>query len=356
MKHTAADFLVREDICVPLREPESDTEGRFTYLQLRKCGLTTFEAIAKVASHFNLRNDRVLYAGLKDEDGITEQLVALDQVVPAEAVAKFNDMHQRNADAFITLRLHGVGDEPLRIGGLTGNSFRIRVRNLSPEAAHRLAAAERYTFYFFNYYDRQRFGVPNAPKTTHLIGHALLEGNYAVAMSLLREARTPESQKALNYVGPPEEFFASIDDRITNFYKSSHSSYVWNQRLREEINGHRLPDTYEDSEDGIEFLFSRRQAEVVRLLAQRPMIEYTKHYGGDRSSAAVGLRSTAVQVQIHCSGAGRDDAHSSRHWCDLSFFLPSGSYATMCVRQLVNVMELPIMLRPTIDSAAAAVL
>jgi tRNA pseudouridine13 synthase len=353
VKHTPAEFLVRESPFVSLPGLETKAEARFTYLELTKSGLTTFEAVAVVAHHFDLPRERILFAGLKDEDGITEQLIALECHVTSAAVAEFNATHEPSRQASISLRRYGAGDEPLRTGGLTGNSFRIRIRNLSHEAVARLTAVRRYDFHFLNYYDRQRFGLPNAPKTTHLIGKALLDCDYSAALSVLQAACTPESASALRHTGPPEEFFASMDTRVTSFYKSSYSSFVWNGRLRDLIADLCLSETYEDSQDGIDFLFSRRHAEVLAVLARQPAIEYTKHYGDGVARVDDGLRSTVVQVQVHCHGAGSDEAHTARYRCDLSFFLPSGAYATMCVQQLVNALDLAAPMPRSMSSGSA---
>ena len=180
--------------------------------------------------------------------------------------------------------------------------------------------------------------MPNAPKTTHLIGQALVNGNYAAALTLLHAAGTPESLSAVDHAGSPESFFASLGGRVTSFYKSSHFSYIWNSRLRALVGDVCPTSSYEDSQDGIDFLFSRRHADVLAVLARRPAIEYTKSYveGGPDDK---GLRSTVVQAQVHSHGGEHDDAYPSRYRCDVSFFLPSGAYATMLVRQLVNVID-----------------
>lgn len=339
-KHTPADFLVRESLLIPLSE--SDDAGRYTYLELRKSGLTTFEAAALVAEHLGLAQTDVQFAGLKDEDGISEQLIAVNGAVEPAALDRFNAENRLDARRFVRLRRHGTGDEPLRTGGLTGNSFRLRVRNLSEGVAARLAATRRYDFHFLNYYDVQRFGVAGAPKTTHLLGQALLSGSHAAALDILRAAGTPESAAAQDHAGPPEEFFESLNPRVVGFFKSAYASSVWNDELRGLIASTcSTTDTYEQSVDGIPFLFCRRQADVRTLLARHPMLKYVKYYD-DAPGGQVGLRGTVVQVQIHCHDMGPDDAYPGGYQCELSFFLPSGAYATTCVRQLANTLDLDL--------------
>ena len=48
-----------------------------------------------MARHFDLATDRVLFAGLKDEDGITEQLIALDGQLSHAAINGFNAAHSQ---------------------------------------------------------------------------------------------------------------------------------------------------------------------------------------------------------------------------------------------------------------------
>src|SRR4051794_9492200 len=108
IKHTPAEFLVRECLFVPLCDPEA--QSRFTYLELRKSGLTTFEAVASVAHHFGLLAGQVMFAGLKDEDGITEQLIAVEGQLSTAAITAFNVAHARHSTASIMLRRYGNGD------------------------------------------------------------------------------------------------------------------------------------------------------------------------------------------------------------------------------------------------------
>jgi tRNA pseudouridine13 synthase len=76
-------------------------------------------------------------------------------------------------------------NEPLRLGQLQGNLFRIVLRCLQPseEALIRNALIDLQTYGFINYFGLQRFGSGQTP--THHIGIALLQGNWRKALDLI---------------------------------------------------------------------------------------------------------------------------------------------------------------------------
>jgi tRNA pseudouridine13 synthase len=69
------DFIVNEVFLEP-RFFDKD-KSQFTYIWMEKRGLTTFDALDKIRGYFNLNHEDLSYQGLKDEDGITRQLVSV---------------------------------------------------------------------------------------------------------------------------------------------------------------------------------------------------------------------------------------------------------------------------------------
>src|SRR6266545_2818525 len=163
LKWRPEDFLVVESMALRLRH---DGRGGYQYLRLRKRGHSTFAAVATVAAFANLPPREVSYAGLKDEDAVTDQYLS----VPAcEAGYPVDDFNRTYADdpAYLHLAVYGHGNEPLRVG-------------------------RRHNHLFLNYYDTQRFGVPGGPRLTHRIGAHLSAGNPVAALSLLIQSRAAE--------------------------------------------------------------------------------------------------------------------------------------------------------------------
>src|SRR6266511_1372645 len=74
LKWRPEDFLVVESMALRLRH---DGRGGYQYLRLRKRGHSTFAAVATVAAFANLPPREVSYAGLKDEDAVTDQYLSV---------------------------------------------------------------------------------------------------------------------------------------------------------------------------------------------------------------------------------------------------------------------------------------
>ena len=78
LKETPSDFLVSESITLQsaaavVQSRSEKRDDKYAYFKLRKRGLTTFQAISTIADHLNIDTSGVTFAGLKDEDGVTEQ-------------------------------------------------------------------------------------------------------------------------------------------------------------------------------------------------------------------------------------------------------------------------------------------
>src|ERR1051325_5838015 len=154
LKGRPADFFVRENSLVSLAQEDQAT---FRYFLLRKCGFTTMEAITQIAKAAGIPAAAISYSGLKDEDAITEQLVAL----PIGANPSFilhGECASRHADRWLHLHHYGYGLSPLQIVHLAGNTFHVVMRALTETAAAALKLRRSINLVFLNYYDLQRFG------------------------------------------------------------------------------------------------------------------------------------------------------------------------------------------------------
>jgi tRNA pseudouridine13 synthase len=338
LKTIPADFCVSESLF--LRCSTQGGARRFTYLRLRKSGFTTFEAVRRIGEHLGIDRDRIGFAGLKDEDGITEQFIGIEGPCSADSIERFNTAH-RLGDVFIELMWWGVGDEPVQIGALEGNSFRIVVRAMAPELAERFAVGRSYDFWFLNYFDTQRFGMPDKPKLSHLVGRALIEGDHEQAIRLIARAQTPESAGLDGYAGTAEEYLRTVNGGALAFYQCAWGSHEWNAKLAELVEQvstapRRLLD------DGLPFTFSRSQGEVLDVLRRSPSAPYARfRYSSEKGTILrdTSTRPCVVQARIRCTAKGMDELHGGASLCEFAFFLLSGCYATMCMRQFLASFE-----------------
>jgi len=333
LKDRPADFVVRESLVVPL---DGDQSREQQYLVLRKSGFTTMEAIRVIAGKAGVSTRDITYGGLKDEDGITEQLVA----VPPGVLANWSDagpwVLEDGVDRWLRLNHYGYGEQPLQIGRLQGNGFELVVRNLDPEQAERLADQRKVNLFFLNYHDVQRFGVPGGPKRTHEAGAAMLTGDWDRALETLIALRAPESPLAEAWQGGAEDFFRDLDPRNASFYLAAHASAGWNAALGDVVR-RVCGDAVRVELEGLAFDYLTSIDHILEVLAdtrELPRAKYT--FDDGKIEERTSPRPTVVQTVVSISRAEPDDHREGRSKVGLNFFLPSGCYATAAVRQLLT--------------------
>ena len=147
LKEEARDFIVEE---LPLYEPSG--EGEHTFFEVRKEGLSTFQAVRTIAQALGVPPRRIGYAGLKDAQAITRQVLSVEGIPPSAVLAL-----DLPAIRVLWARRHR---NKLKIGHLRGNRFTIRVRGVdeSALAASRAIVAVLRRRGVPNRYGKQRFG------------------------------------------------------------------------------------------------------------------------------------------------------------------------------------------------------
>jgi tRNA pseudouridine13 synthase len=332
LKCVPDDFVVREVLATPLG---TQSNSMYRWILLRKQGYTTVEAVDLIARELMVATNALTYAGRKDEDGITEQLIALSTDVVDHRLDGRHWSLGVTAKKWIELRPYGFGPEPMAIGKLAGNAFRVTVRNLSASTVAALATEREVNMFTLNYYDSQRFGVPNGPKRTHIVGAALLAGEWWDALKLLQNLGTPESTAALTWRGQAKDFFIGLDERVVSFFLSAQASAVWNDVIDKCIA--QTPHIVREV-DGLKYRYALSQADVLQLLLARPQIEYARYAfaEGEVITDRPSQRPSVVQSAMRVCEHGPDERHLGRHKVTLEFFLRSGSYATSAIRQLLT--------------------
>lgn len=234
LKNLREDFIVNECISLPIFENDIQ---KYTYVHLNKSGYTTFQAIDILSSFFSLKVSDFGYAGLKDEDGITEQTISIRGIYDEKVINYFNQTFNSdsNKSNFIKLSLRGFGEKPIKIGSLHGNAFNLTVRNIDRDIVNQIFINKKVNLLFINYYDIQRFGIPDEKKVSHIIGEHLINRNYEHAFNLLQQNGTPEGIAARSYNGDAKGFFEELDINKKCFYKSSYSSFLWNQSISNDL-------------------------------------------------------------------------------------------------------------------------
>ncbi len=330
LKKIPSDFLVEEISGFYAAAQEQPV----WHFQLRKEGMTTTEAVTNVARILNVPEKDIGYAGLKDQDGITNQRISI-QILSHVDVTAVNSCFDATSGKWLSLHELGGFTEKITIGRLVGNSFRVVIRNLHHKVADGLAKKGLFNNAFINYYDTQRFGVPGGPSTTHLIGQAVLNEDWQTALSLVGASCSPEGAAAKAWQGDPADFFQQLDPRRLSFYYASYGSYQWNKRVEEAFL--RYGEGIRVTRSSIHYTLPCFYSDVLTLASVTPTTSLTRFevIDGERIEKC-SQRQTVIHTAVKVMESGDDPLFPGRSSLTVEFLLPSGCYATMAVCQLIH--------------------
>ncbi len=327
IKTKNSDFLVTE---VPLLPDIGSSPQKYTYLWLKKSNYTTFEALEKIKAFYNLDFSDVCAEGLKDEDGITEQIISVNKKITKKSVNDFNLTHA-GEETFISFeRIIGYGAEPVTAKALHGNTFRVIVRNLTEEEARLILdyVKSNKFFSFVNYYDNQRFGLPGGPYLTHLIGKAICEEKWDEAFELMKKSgnEIPEGKTG-------KAAFETINPGRVKFYISAYNSYLWNKAVSDYLGTDFKSQLHDFPNVGELNLPLSAQAVPTGIFTVPGY-----HFDLETFSAVESDfgRNIILPTTVYCGQPKDDEIFADKKCVLLSFFLHTGCYATMMVKQIIK--------------------
>ncbi|HWB52578.1 MAG TPA: tRNA pseudouridine(13) synthase TruD [Tepidisphaeraceae bacterium] len=385
IKTRPEDFFVQE---IPLYEPSG--QGEHVYCEIQKVGMTTFEAIGKMARALDVPAREIGYAGMKDARAITRQVFSIWGVSEQQVMdLKIGDL---------TVQWAARHGNKLRLGHLKGNRFAIKIRDVEPSAAVSVAPAMRVLEQRGcpNYFGPQRFG---RRADNDALGEALLHGNHAGLLRHLlgmpdpaiddpetaaaRQAYEDRNNELAIKLWPrrgglerqvlsrliktqkPAAAVGAIDERLRRLWVSAFQSRLFNDVVARRIGSlDRVleGDLAYKHENGACFYVEDSAAEQGR--ADRFEISPTGPLLGYRMSSPRGepeaIESTVFaehHVQAdHFRVAGRHKIKGSRRplrvqptevkveggvddngaYITVAFALPAGSFATSVLRELIK--------------------
>ena len=220
MFNAPEDFIVEE---IPLYEPSRT--GTHTYFAIRKRNLTTLEAINRIARDLQVSTRNFGYAGLKDRNAVTTQVLSVEGVAP-ERVLKI----KQSAIEVLWAEKH---THKLRVGHLRGNRFELTLRDIPYEILPSVKAvmARLVTNGVPNRFGAQRFGNKN---DSHLIGKALVKADWKTVAHYMG-TDTPLQGKTV------EKMIPSIPYRLRKLYLSAYQAHLFNTVLEETAAAFRWP-------------------------------------------------------------------------------------------------------------------
>ncbi|XP_054014748.1 pseudouridylate synthase 7 homolog [Hylaeus anthracinus] len=165
--------------------------GEYCYFVLHKVNMDTMDALNQLAKHTRMKSNYFTYAGTKDRRAWTTQWVSVKKVEPSDILRAAKNVRGAYVGNFKFVK------EPLKLGMLNGNRFRIALRNANgtDDQIEETMVSLRDNG-FINYYGLQRFGTI-AAIPTYAIGKALLQGKWTEAIELILKPRDGEQDRDL---------------------------------------------------------------------------------------------------------------------------------------------------------------
>ncbi len=169
MKSRPEDFIVEEIMPdggileIDRQTSRPDEDGRFVHFVLQKKDWATSAAIMEIAKRLRCSHKKFNFAGTKDKTAISTQLVSCFQADKEKILSlRIKDIQINGAWA---------AHDKIRLGSLLGNRFTIRLEGADDSNVQ--AIHDEIEGRFPNYFGEQRFG--STRRNTHLVGEKLLQ-------------------------------------------------------------------------------------------------------------------------------------------------------------------------------------
>jgi len=326
IKQIPEDFIVKEINNIHLEDI-----GKYSYFILKKKNYNSLRAIETISNKLNIHIKNIGYAGNKDKNAITEQVIS---------IKNGNKTIENLILKDIELKYLGKGNEKIFLGNLEGNDFTITIRNLEKKDIEE--AKKNKEILMPNYFGPQRFSSKN-----HLIGKELVKKNFKEAIKLILETNSDFNDRIKAHLEKnPNDLVAALKTiplKLSKLYVHSYQSHLFNKTLDEYIKinenkKHNLDEKipiigfgteFEDNEiNNITKKFLEEEKITPRdfIIRQIPGLSSE----GDERNAFTTIKNFKIIKE------DKDDLNKGKKKVTISFSLPKGSYATVLIENLFS--------------------
>lgn len=310
-------------------------EGEHVFIHIRKTGENTAFIARALAKYFQVKENLVSYAGLKDRFAVTEQWFAAH--LPGKKAYDLKDFELEGVEV-LQVKRH---NKKLRIGALTGNRFELQLRNVNnvDDLARRWHAVLVHGVP--NYFGEQRFGING--------------GNLDKALKLFSGTKVKDKKKRGMYLSAARSllFNQVVSARIENktfdtildgdVLMLAGSQSVFINETNNDRADESLPKRLQEHDIDITApmwgsgeLMTQADAQTFENSTLAEFIDYREglpRFGLKQERRKIRVTPTDGHFKTSVDKAGRTNV-------TLSFFLPAGCYATTVLRELLNYQDL----------------
>lgn len=326
LKAQNSDFCVDE--IMPI---ETTGEGEHLWLLIEKDGSNTDWVAQQLAKFCGLKSMAVSYAGMKDRHAVTTQWFSLH--LPGMENPDFSELAD---DEFKILKM-SRHNRKLKRGALSGNRFKIRITELSGDIEsldEKLRLIEQQGVP--NYFGKQRFGrdMGNIYKAEKLFNRELKKIKKQQRGLYLSAARSWIFNQILSARIKQENWLTPMLGEVfmLNGKSACFSNEGDNQENAETINQRLL-----NKEINLTLcLWGEGES-----MATGEVIDLETSIASEFKILADGLQSARLKQERRASRLVPENLS----WCvkdnvlELEFDLPTGTYATMLIRECVDIID-----------------
>ncbi|MFQ3209749.1 MAG: tRNA pseudouridine13 synthase [Colwellia sp.] len=311
-------------------------EGEHLFIHIRKTGANTLFVARELAKYFNVKEQLVSYAGLKDRFAVTEQWFGVH--VPGKQEYDLDDLNIEGVE----ILSHKRHNKKLRTGALSGNRFELILREVTAIKAFTERWQKIVEQGVPNYFGEQRFGIGG--------------GNIERALSLFAGQKIKDKKKR-------------------GIYLSAARSHIFNSVLNERIQQQRFDKVavgdvlmlagtqsvfhLDEVDSAIEQRFIDKDLDITatmwgagELMTSNEPLALEQVIADKNPEFCQGLprfglkqerrriRLTVSDTDLELLSASESLVHEGKNAVKISFFLPPGSYATTVLRELLNYQDM----------------
>ncbi|GLX81761.1 tRNA pseudouridine(13) synthase TruD [Thalassotalea eurytherma] len=323
LRSQMADFKVFE--ILPF---EPCGEGEHLIIHIEKTGANTVFVARQLAKYFGVAEKFVTYAGLKDRFAICQQSFGVH--VPGKKNYDLGDLDIEGVKV-LSWQRH---NKKLKTGALIGNRFEITLTDVSDVEDVEQRWQKICTRGVPNYFGEQRFGIDG--------------GNIARAQYLFEGNKVKDKKKRSIYLSAARSliFNQIVAKRIEeNMYDVLHAGDVCmlagtqSVFLAEEVD-----DTLLNRLDEKDIDLTASMWGAGSLMSQGDIAELEEDVANENELFAKGLAKFGLKQErrrIRLTIAQPKIAVSENQ-VTVSFFLPSGCFATTVLRELLNYQDMTV--------------
>jgi tRNA pseudouridine13 synthase len=311
IKQIPEDFIVEE---IPIYE--TIMEGEYSYFLLKKINYTTMDAIIKIAQRLRLPLRYIGFAGTKDKAAMTEQVISIKNI-------KVIDIEKINLKD-IGLEYLGEGNNPISLGDLKGNKFKITVRSLLSKRTI-TKSTERIP----NLFGPQRFSKNNVE-----IGKAIIKKNFKKAIDLMEHKSVDEFFEINpgNFIGA----IRTLPLKIRMIYIHAYQSFLWNKTVEEYLKTNPFKSEQVPIVGFGTELSTDKISDIIKEILHEeginlrdfiiPQMPELSSEGTERN-LFINPQNLTIEIE-------EDELNENKFKAIVKFILPKGSYATIIIDYL----------------------